>query len=69
MWSFVGNNVSQSSRLFIQNGPERALHNSDGTCAVTNYGAGNYWRIQFNQTLTVKSVELRLKGGEYLEYK
>lgn len=69
MLSFVGNNVSQSSRSSIQNGPESALDNSDDTCAVTNYGAGNYWRIQFNQTLTVKSVELRLKGGEYLEYK
>nr|XP_034311642.1 uncharacterized protein LOC105330922 isoform X1 [Crassostrea gigas] len=63
--SFVGNNVSQSSGSSIQNGPESAFDNSDDTCAVTNYGAGNYWRIQFNQTLTVKSVELRLKGGNY----
>uniref|UniRef100_K1QSD4 Multiple epidermal growth factor-like domains 10 n=1 Tax=Magallana gigas TaxID=29159 RepID=K1QSD4_MAGGI len=60
--SFVRYNVSQSSRLPIQNGPENALDNSDDTCAVTDYGKGNYWRIQLNQTLTVDSMELHLKG-------
>lgn len=64
MLSFDGYNVSQSSRPLTQNGPENALDNNDTTCAVTEYGAGNHWKIQFNQTLTVKSVELRLKGGE-----
>eukprot|EP00105_Crassostrea_gigas_P014490 XP_011431165.1 PREDICTED: uncharacterized protein LOC105330923 [Crassostrea gigas] len=63
--SFVRYNVSQSSRLPIQNGPENALDNSDDTCAVTDYGKGNYWRIQLNQTLTVDSMELHLKGGNY----
>lgn len=66
--TFVGYKVSQSSLLRSQNGPENALDNDDTTCAVTEYGVGNYWRIQFNQTLTVKSVELRLKGGACLEY-
>lgn len=69
MLSFVGYNVSQSSRSSTQNKPENAVDNSIDTCAVTNYGKGNYWRIQFNQTLRVDSVELRLKGGEYLDYK
>lgn len=69
MLCFDGYNVAQSSISITQNGPANALDKSDETCAVTNYGKGNYWRIQFNQTLTVGSVELGLKGGEYLEYK
>lgn len=66
MLSFVGYNVSQRSRSPIQNGPENAVDNNVRTCASTDYGADNYWTIKFNQTLTVKSVELSLKGGEYL---
>lgn len=69
MLSFDGYNVTQSFTSLTHNGPANAVDNSEDTCAVTNYGKGNYWRIQFNQTLTVDSVELRLKGGEYLEYK
>lgn len=65
VFSFVGYNVTQSSRLLIGNGPENAVDNKDSTCAETEYGEGNYWRIQFNQTLTVESVALRLKGGNY----
>lgn len=67
MSTFVGYKVSQSSLRIAQHGAENAVDNNDSTCAVTSYGAGNYWRIQFNQTLTVKSVGLRLKGGERLE--
>lgn len=67
MTTFVGYKVSQSSLRTVQNGAENAVDNDDSTCVVTKYGAGNYWRIQFNQTLTVKSVELQLKGGERLE--
>lgn len=63
--TFVGYKVSQSSHKNAQNGPENAVDDDDTTCTATEYGAGNYWRIQFNQTLTVKSVELRLKGGNY----
>lgn len=69
MLSFDGYNVSQSSGSLSQNGPENALDNKNITCAVTEYGKDNYWRIQFYQTLTVDSVELSLKGGVYLEYK
>lgn len=67
MSTFVGYKVSQRSLRIAQHGAENAVDNNDSTCAVTSYGAGNYWRIQFNQTLTVKSVGLRLKGGERLE--
>lgn len=67
MLTFVGYKVSQSSLRTVENGAENAVDNDDSTCAVTKYGAGNYWRIQFNQTLTVKSVELRLKGGSFLK--
>eukprot|EP00105_Crassostrea_gigas_P014495 XP_011431172.2 PREDICTED: uncharacterized protein LOC105330928 [Crassostrea gigas] len=63
--SFDGYNVAQSSISLTQNGPANALDNNNRSCAVTNYGKGNYWRIQFNQTLMVDSVELRLKGGNY----
>lgn len=69
MLSFDGYNVAQSSISITQNGAANAVDNSDDTCAVTDHGKGNYWRIQFNQPLTVDSVELRLKGGEYLKYK
>lgn len=58
--------VAQSSSLLTINGPENAVDNSDFTCAAKDYGAGNYWRIQFNQTHTVKSVEVQLKGGASL---
>lgn len=61
--TFVEYKVSQSSFITPQNAPENAVDNNDGTCAATEYGTDNYWRIHFNQTLTVKSVELRLKGG------
>lgn len=64
MVTFLGHNVWQSS---FQNGPENAVDNDGTTCAVTRYGVSNYWRIQFNQTLTVKSVELRLRGGACVE--
>lgn len=58
--------VAQSSISATPNGPENAVDNIDYTCAWTEYGAGNYWSIKFNETLTVKSVELQLKGGERL---
>lgn len=61
--------VAQSSRIPTMYGPENAVDNNDSTCASTDSGEGNYWRIQFNQTLTVESVALRLKGGECYEYK
>lgn len=63
--TFVGYKFSQSFQLTPQNGPENAVDNDDATCAVTENSAGNFWRIQFNQTLTVKSLELQLKGGNY----
>lgn len=63
----VAYKVLQSSLLTSQNGPENAVNNDDATCAGTKYGPDNYWRIQFNQTFTVKSVELRLKGGACLK--
>lgn len=59
--------VAQSSILTTGSGPENAVDNIDNTCAWTEYGAGNYWRILFNETLTVKRVELRLKGGACLK--
>lgn len=59
--------VAQSSILTTPNGPDIAVDNIDYTCALTEYGAGNYWRILFNETLSVKRVELRLKGGACLK--
>lgn len=67
MSTFVGYKVSQSSLTAVQFGAENAVDYNEFTFAITKYGAGNYWKIQFNQTLTVKSLELRLKGGSCLE--
>ena len=42
-----------------------AVDDNHDTCAVTEKGVYGYWRIQFNQTLTVKGMSLRLKGGMF----
>ena len=63
--SLPGYNVSQSSVLRPLNGPEMAVDNDYNSCAVTEKGVNGYWRIQFNQTLTVKGMILRLKGGMF----
>ncbi|XP_062584088.1 uncharacterized protein LOC134245857 isoform X2 [Saccostrea cucullata] len=60
-----GYEVSQSSVPFPQNGPNIPLDDDDVTCAVTNKGTGEYWKIQFNQSLTIAGVYLRLKGGNH----
>ena len=41
-----------------------AVDDDQNTCAVTERGVNEYWRIQFNQTITVKGMALRLKGGK-----
>lgn len=58
--------VAQSSISITPKWPENAIDNITNTCALTGYGAGNYWRILFKETITVKSVKLRLNGGERL---
>ncbi|XP_078318261.1 tyrosine-protein phosphatase Lar-like isoform X2 [Crassostrea virginica] len=60
-----GYNVSQSSIYRPLNGPHMAVDDDQNTCAVTEKGLNEHWRIQFNQTLTVKGMLLRLKGGNY----
>ena len=57
-------NVSQSSVFRAHNGPHMAVDDDETTCSVTHKGVKEYWRIQFNQTLTVKGMFLRLKGGK-----
>ena len=66
--SLPGHNVSQSSIHRALNGPEMAVDDDQNTCAVTKKGVNGYWRIQFNQTLTVKGMALRLKGGKIYLY-
>uniref|UniRef100_A0A8W8N074 EGF-like domain-containing protein n=1 Tax=Magallana gigas TaxID=29159 RepID=A0A8W8N074_MAGGI len=44
--------VAQSSILATPNGPENAVDNIDYTCAVTEYGAGNY-TIEVGNSLKV----------------
>ncbi|XP_056019632.1 uncharacterized protein LOC125670753 isoform X2 [Ostrea edulis] len=63
--SFVGYSVSQSSHPVPLNGPHSAVDEDITSCATTNKGVGEYWKIQFNQSLTVAGVQLRLKGGNY----
>ena len=65
--SLPGYNVYQSSVSRALNGPEEAAVDDDdvNTCAVTEKGVNEYWKIQFNQTLTVKGMVLRLKGGMF----
>ena len=41
-----------------------AVDDDQNTCAVTEKGVNEHWRIQFNQTLIVKGMLLRLKGGK-----
>ena len=63
--SLPGYNVSQSSVLRAYNGPHMAVdEHNETTCSVTKKGVNGYWRIQFNQTLIVKGMFLRLKGGK-----
>ncbi|XP_062599559.1 laminin subunit alpha-2-like [Saccostrea cucullata] len=64
-YSLAGYEVSQSSVPFLQNGPNIPLDDDDVTCAVTHKGTGEYWKIQFKQSLTIAGVHLRLKGGNY----
>ena len=45
-----------------------AVDDDQNTCAVTEKGVNEHWRIQFNQTLTVKGMLLRLKGGKIYLY-
>nr|XP_022313219.1 uncharacterized protein LOC111118178 isoform X1 [Crassostrea virginica] len=63
--SIPSHNVSQSSVHRPLYGPHMAVDNDRDTCAVTERGVNEYWRIQFNQPLTVKGMLLRLKGGNY----
>nr|XP_022319541.1 uncharacterized protein LOC111122205 isoform X4 [Crassostrea virginica] len=62
-----GYNVSQSSVNRALNGPHMAVDDDQNACAVTEKGVNEHWRIQFNQTLTVKGILLTLKGvtGNY----
>ena len=64
--SLPGYNVSQNSVHRPLNGPYMAVDDDHDSCAVTEKGVNGYWRIQFNQTLTVKGMILRLKGGMFL---
>ena len=62
--SLPGYNVSQSSVDRPLNGPHMAFNDdNDTSCSVTKKGVKEYWRIQFNQKLTVKGMFFRLKGG------
>nr|XP_022319538.1 uncharacterized protein LOC111122205 isoform X1 [Crassostrea virginica] len=63
--SLPGHNVSQSSDNRPLNDAEMAVDDDQNTCAVTERGVNEYWRIQFNQTITVKGMALRLKGGNF----
>ena len=45
-----------------------AVDNDQGTCAKTEKGVNEHWRIQLNQTLTVQGMLLRLKGGKIYFY-
>ena len=62
--SFPGYNVSQSSVDRPPNGPHMAVDDERKTCSVTQKGVMEYWRIKFNQTLTVKGMLLTFKGGK-----
>ena len=64
--SLPGHNVSQSSVDRPLNGPEMAVDDDQSTCAVTEKGVNEYWRIQFYKPPTVKGMLLRLLGGEFL---
>ena len=63
--SLPGYNVSQSSIYRPLDGPKLAVDGDVNTCAVTEKSVNGYWRIQFNQTLTVKGMILRMNGGMF----
>lgn len=44
MSTFVGYKVSQRSLTAVQFGAENAVDYNEFTCAITKYGAGNYWK-------------------------
>ena len=66
--SLPGHTLSQSSVDPPLNGPDKAVDDDQSTCVVTKKGVNEYWRIQFNQTLTVKGMLLGLKGGKIYVY-
>lgn len=59
----MGYSVSQSSYPTSQNGAYNAVDDDMKSCTVTNKSVGEYWKIQFNKSLTVAGVSLKLKGG------
>jgi hypothetical protein len=61
--SFVGYSVSQSSVYFPQDGATNAVDSDMNSCAVTKIGAGEYWKLQFRQSVTVAGVSLWVNGG------
>ncbi|XP_061181077.1 receptor-type tyrosine-protein phosphatase epsilon-like [Saccostrea echinata] len=63
--SLVGYIVEQSSAAYPFTRAHSPIDDDNTTCAVTKKRVGEYWRIQFNQSLTIAGVYLRLKGGNY----
>lgn len=60
----MGHIASQSSDALPQNGATSAIDDDMETCSETKNGAGEYWQIHFNQSLTVAGVSFRLNGGQ-----